>query len=109
MFRVMQETLETERFEASMRKCFQLVGLAPLNDGSYAVYSATKKGALAYVFPQVAHNDEAVSVGEIVSEVAITSRPQKDPAAVGPAGGESSSDGGSQDGDEQSESGDDDE
>ena len=71
--------------------------------------SATKKGALANVFPQVAHNDEAVSVGEIVSEVAITSRPQKDPAAVGPAGGESSSDGGSQDGDEQSESGDDDE
>ena len=95
VFQVMKETLETPAFEESMRKCFQIVGLAPAEDGSYSVYSPTKKGVLENLIPQVAQHHDAVSVGEIASELAMTSRPLKDPSAAGPSedAEESSSDG----------------
>lgn len=58
-----------------MRKCFIAVGLAPGSDGEYVLYSASRKGTLTHIIPQVQYNDEAVSIGEIASEIALTRRP----------------------------------
>eukprot|EP00966_Prymnesium_polylepis_P231586 5357975-Prymnesium_polylepis.1 len=57
-----------------MKQCFVHVGLSKGPDGTYAVYSPTKKGLLAQAIPQVKSSDDAVSIGEIASEVALTSR-----------------------------------
>jgi hypothetical protein len=76
LFSVVKESLMTPKFKQSMKECFYHVGLAPDPDGKFAVYSPTKKGVLARVIPQCATTEDAVSVGEIVSEVALTSRSQ---------------------------------
>lgn len=74
IFKVIKENLETPRFKQSMKQCFVHVGLSKGPDGTYAVYSPTKKGLLAQAIPQVKSSDDAVSIGEIASEVALTSR-----------------------------------
>ena len=76
---VLNKNLCTEAFEASMRKCFVTVGFARSSDGEYVQYSPAKKGYLKSIMPQVAHHTDAVSVGEVASELELTSRPMHGP------------------------------
>ena len=76
-----------------MRKCFVLVGLGKNESGVYEKFVYKKSGFLKAEMPQVESHNDAVSVGEIASEVALTSRPE-DRDADGDAvssGGESES------------------
>lgn len=73
MLDVLKE-LETEKFHASLHKCFVTVGLLPGADGKYLEYSATRKGSVEQLFPQSKTDDSSVSVGEIASELAMTKR-----------------------------------
>jgi hypothetical protein len=75
LLEVLKTSLATPAFQESMRKCFIAVGLAPGSDGEYVLYSASRKGTLSQIIPQVQYNDEAVSIGEIASEIALTRRP----------------------------------
>ena len=43
-------------------------------DDQFVQYSPTKKGALQQIIPQVQSSNHAVSVGEIATELALTSR-----------------------------------
>ena len=74
MLKVIKDNLETEKFEKSMTQCFYNVGLSKGGDGKYLEYSPTRKGTLTQLMPQVQTSDKAVSVGEIASELAVTSR-----------------------------------
>ena len=47
-------------------------------DGNYVQYTAKKKGWLKHVIPQPTESEEAVSVGEIASELELTARPEHD-------------------------------
>ena len=47
-------------------------------------YTVKKKGWLKHLIPQAAESDEAVSVGEIASEVELTARPEHDRDADDP-------------------------
>ena len=90
MFDVFKTTFEKPSFQESMRECFKLVGQAPLPDGSFTVYSPTKKGALQHLMPPLLEHADAVSVGEIAAEVQMKSPPRQ--SADGPSE-EASSDG----------------
>ena len=76
LFEVLSTSLATPKFQESMKKCFVTVGLAPVNDGSYLLYNATRKGTLVQLMPQVQYSDDAVSVGAMAAEIALTSRPE---------------------------------
>ena len=81
VFKVIKQSLETPAFQESMKKCFQKVGLTRLDDGSFAVYSPTVKGILSqHISQPAASTGEFVSVGEVATELAVTSRP--DPSVV---------------------------
>ena len=71
---VLKTALATESFKASMAKCFVAVGLAEQADGTFVEYSVARKGFLKSVMPQVQMSEEAVSVGELASEVQLVGR-----------------------------------
>ena len=83
VFDVFTATFEKPSFQESMRECFKVVGLAPLPDGSFTVYSPTKKGLLLHLMRPVVEREDAVSVGEIAAEVQMTSPPRQ--GADGPS------------------------
>ena len=93
LFDVFKTTFEKLSFQESMRECFKLVGLTPLPDGSFTVYSPTEKGALLHLMLPLLEHADAVSVGEVAAEVQMTSPPRL--GADGPSE-EASSDGESQ-------------
>ena len=74
LFKVIKENLETQAFKKSMKLCFQHVGLTKGPGGEFAVYHASRKGVLTQTIPQVNYSDDAVSVGEVASELALTRR-----------------------------------
>ena len=76
---VLNTTLNTPKFQESMRKCFIQVGLVPGADGQFIEYSPTRKGILTQIIPQVQVPEEAVSVGELASEVCLIPRPEDGP------------------------------
>ena len=74
LYKVVKENLQTPKFKESMSKCFVQVGLVPNADGEFVTYSPTKKGALANIIPQTMAHENATSVGEVMAELAVTTR-----------------------------------
>ena len=73
---VLQESLSTDSFKASMRRCFISVGLwRQEGNGDFMLYAQTKKGVMQQIMKPSHSSDDAVTVGEIAAEVALTSRP----------------------------------
>ena len=72
----MYVAVNTDAFKDSLLKCFIEVGLAEQEDETFVKFSYNKKGYLSKLIPQVKNLEEAVSVGEIVSELALTNRPR---------------------------------
>ena len=66
----MYVAVNTDAFKDSLLKCFIEVG------ETFVKFSYNKKGYLSKLIPQVKNLEEAVSVGEIVSELALTNRPR---------------------------------
>ena len=68
----------TDKFRASLHRCFVpgfvQVGLWP-QQGKFVQFSYGKKGYLTNLIPQVEGKEDSVSLAEIASEVALTSRP----------------------------------
>jgi hypothetical protein len=79
LLNVLSTSLATPAFEESMRKCFVQVGLQKGDDKEYVLYSATRKGFLQQIMPQVKSSDDAISVGEVASELVLSSRPPDGP------------------------------
>ena len=73
---VLDGSLGTEDFKASLRKSFVDVGLLEDDSECFKQFNFKKKGYLTKNIRQV--HDAGVSVGEIASEVALTSRPTGD-------------------------------
>ena len=73
---VLREKLSTPEFQASLRRCCIAVGIKPGEDGTYQVYYERKKGFLSSIIKPVASGKESVSVAEVASELALTSRPE---------------------------------
>ena len=65
-----------QRRRATRRPSAEAATPAPrrARPAEFEIYTPTKKGHLHAIIPQCQTNDKAVSVGEIASEVAITSR-----------------------------------
>jgi hypothetical protein len=79
---VLRESLSADSFKASMRQCFIDVGLwRPEGDSNFTQYTRTKKGILTQTIKPCISSDDAVTVGEIAAEVALTGRPHE--AAAG--------------------------
>ena len=97
LLRVLEESLGTEAFKNSLFKCFVQVGLQEEDDETFVKYSYNKKGFLTRHITQAATSAEGVSVAEIASEIALTSRPDDADAESGSEDGDSDGDG---DGDE---------
>ena len=97
LLRVLEESLGTEAFKKSLFKCFVQVGLQEEDDETFVKYSYNKKGFLTRHIPQAATSAEGVSVAEIASEIALTSRPDDADAESGSEEGDSDGD---SDGDE---------
>ena len=92
IFKVIKESLETPKFEKSMRQCFIKVGLWPDVEGKFVEFSYTKKGTIKQLIPPVPSSDDHISVGEIAAEVALTSRPKAAVVTTEPGAAGSSSD-----------------
>ena len=76
LLNVLDGSLSTKEFKASLRKCFVEVGLLEDDNKCFKQFHFQKKGFLTRHIPQVqSPSDTGVSVGEIASEVALTSRP----------------------------------
>ena len=97
LLRVLEESLGTEAFKNSLFKCFVQVGLQEDDDETFVQFSYKKKGLLTRHIPQAATSAEGVSVAEIASEIALTSRPDDADAESGSEEGDSDGD---SDGDE---------
>ena len=54
------------------------VGLVKKEDGKYNQYTTKKKGWLKHLISQPSEATDAVSVGEIASELEMTARPEHD-------------------------------
>ena len=72
---VLKGSLSTETFIASLRKCFVEVGLLEDENECFVKFNFKKKGFLTRHIPQAQSSEDSISVGEIASELALTSRP----------------------------------
>ena len=75
LLKVLDTSLSTDKFKDALLKCFTEVGLVEQDDETFVKFSYNKKGYLTKHIPQAQSSDDAVSVGEIASELALTNRP----------------------------------
>lgn len=83
VLKVEEECLGTTAFQASMKRCFVSVGLAPTELGDFVKYRDKKKGTLSTLHAQAEQANaicDPVSprfcVGEYVAELELTARPR---------------------------------
>ena len=82
VLKVLKEELTRDSFKDSMRRCFINVGLWKAAGASdFAIYTRAKKGIMQQIIRPAHSSDDAVTVGEIAAEVALTTRPADDAAA----------------------------
>ena len=77
LFEVMDTSLHTAAFTASLGACFVEVGLLPRADGSYVNLSYNKKGYLTKHIPQAPEiaNDSGPTFGEVATEIELIDEP----------------------------------
>ena len=64
--------------ESFLSDCFVRVGLAPDPSSKFVTFCYTKKGVLGQIMPPAANSGgETLSIGEVTSEVALTTRPRE--------------------------------
>ena len=77
VLRVLQDSLSTDSFRESMRRCFIHVGLWRDAEGNFDVYNRTKKGVLQQLIKPGHSSNETMTLGEVASEVVLTTRPAR--------------------------------
>jgi hypothetical protein len=77
VLRVLQDSLSTDSFRESMRRCFIHVGLWRDAEGNFDVYNRTKKGVLQQLIKPGHSSNETMTLGEVAFEVALTTRPAR--------------------------------